>query len=113
MVQAHGVTRAAPAVHRADLSLPLEYIASLLIHPNARVRRLRFSESIPDTHASLAECARQGLGDIVSKRKDAPYRSGTRSGWIKVKTSEWRADKRWRGESPGGVQPDITRLKVS
>ena len=35
---------------------------------------------------------------IVAKRKDAPYRPGTRSSWVKVKTSEWRADNRWRGE---------------
>jgi hypothetical protein len=34
----------------------------------------------------------------VAKRKDAPYRSRTRIGWIKVKTSKWKADNRWRGE---------------
>jgi bifunctional non-homologous end joining protein LigD len=59
---------------------------------------LRFSESFPDANALLAECSRRGLEGIVAKRKDAPYRSGTRSGWIKVKTSEWRADNVWRGE---------------
>jgi ATP-dependent DNA ligase len=26
----------------------------------------------------------------VSKRLDAPYLSGSRSGWIKVKTAAWR-----------------------
>jgi bifunctional non-homologous end joining protein LigD len=59
---------------------------------------LRFSESFPDANALLAECTRRGLEGIVAKRKDAPYRSGTRSGWVKVKTSEWRADNQWRGE---------------
>jgi ATP-dependent DNA ligase len=50
---------------------------------------LRFSESFPDANALLAECSRRGLKGIVAKRKEAPFRSGTRSGWIKVKTSEW------------------------
>jgi ATP-dependent DNA ligase len=35
---------------------------------------------------------------IVAKRKDAPYRSGTRSGWIKVKTPEWKAANQYRAE---------------
>jgi ATP-dependent DNA ligase len=35
---------------------------------------------------------------VVAKRKDAPYRSGPRSGWIKVKTAEWRAANQWRAE---------------
>jgi ATP-dependent DNA ligase len=39
-----------------------------------------------------------GLEGIVSKRRDAPYRSGTRSEWVKVKTKSWRRDdrERWR-----------------
>jgi ATP-dependent DNA ligase len=66
----------------------------------ARTKRdlLRFSESFPDADALLAECSRRGLEGIVAKRKGTSYRSGTRSGWIKVKTSVWRADNRWRGE---------------
>jgi ATP-dependent DNA ligase len=48
--------------------------------------------------ATLAACARRGLEGIVSKRRNAPYRSGVRSGWIKVKTATWRAAnwERWR-----------------
>jgi bifunctional non-homologous end joining protein LigD len=59
---------------------------------------LRFSDSFPDANALLAECSRRGLEGIVSKRKDAPYRSGLRFGWVKVKTSTWRAAnrERWR-----------------
>ena len=65
----------------------------------AKCDLLRFSESFPDANALLAECSRRGLEGIVTKRKDdAPYRSGTRSGWIKVKTSEWKAANRWRAE---------------
>jgi bifunctional non-homologous end joining protein LigD len=59
---------------------------------------LRFSDSFPDADALPAECSRPGLEGIVAKRKDAPYRSGARSGWIKVKTSEWKAANRWRAE---------------
>jgi bifunctional non-homologous end joining protein LigD len=64
----------------------------------AKCNLIRFSESFPDANALLAECARRGLEGIVAKRKDAPYRSGTRGGWIKVKTAEWKAANRWRGE---------------
>ena len=59
---------------------------------------LRFSESFPDANALLAECSRRGLEGIVAKRKDAPYRSGTRGGWIKVKTSEWKAANQYRAK---------------
>jgi hypothetical protein len=55
-------------------------------------------DSFPDADVLLAECSRRGLEGIVAKRKDSVYRSGTHSGWVKVKTSEWRADNRWRGE---------------
>jgi ATP-dependent DNA ligase len=60
-------------------------------------RLIRFSESFPDANALLAECASRGLEGIVSKR-DAPYRSGTRSGWIKVKTPEWKEANRYRAK---------------
>jgi bifunctional non-homologous end joining protein LigD len=59
---------------------------------------LRFSDNFPDATVLLAECIRFGLEGIVAKRKDAPYRSGTRSGWVKVKTSEWKAANRYRAK---------------
>jgi ATP-dependent DNA ligase len=39
-----------------------------------------------------------GLEGVVSKRRDAPYRSGKRSDWIRVKCPAWRAanQQRWR-----------------
>jgi bifunctional non-homologous end joining protein LigD len=61
-------------------------------------RLIRFSESFPEADALLAECGRRGLEGIVSKRKDAPYRSGTRSGWIKGKTQEWKVANRYRAK---------------
>jgi hypothetical protein len=39
---------------------------------------------------------KSGLEGIVSKRRDSPYRSGTHSGWVKVKTSEWKEANRYR-----------------
>jgi bifunctional non-homologous end joining protein LigD len=57
----------------------------------AKSNLLRFSESFADADALLAECSRHGLEGIVAKREDAPYRPGTRSGWIKIKTTEWKA----------------------
>ena len=46
----------------------------------------------------LRAADRLGLEGIVSKRHDAPYRSGRQSEWIKVKCQTWReANKeRWR-----------------
>ena len=41
---------------------------------------IRYSDSFPDPIVLLAECIRLGLEGIVCKRKDAPYRSGPRSG---------------------------------
>ena len=58
----------------------------------------------PDPNALVAECTRLGLEGIVAKRRDSPYRSGTRSGWIKVKTPEWKAANQYRArlfEKPG------------
>jgi bifunctional non-homologous end joining protein LigD len=59
---------------------------------------IRFSDSFPDPIVLLAECIRLGLEGIVCKRKDAPYRSGGRSGWIKVKTEQWKSANRFRAQ---------------
>jgi bifunctional non-homologous end joining protein LigD len=64
----------------------------------AKCNVIRFSEAFPDPTALLAECARLGLEGIVAKRNDAPHRSGTRSGWIKVKTPEWKEANKFRRE---------------
>ena len=64
----------------------------------AKCNVIRFSEAFPDADGLLAECARLGLEGIVAKRRDSPYRSGTRSGWIKVKTPEWKAANQYRAK---------------
>jgi ATP-dependent DNA ligase len=43
---------------------------------------LQYSESFRD--ADLAECRKRGLEGIVSKKRDAPYRSG-KCDWMKIK----------------------------
>jgi bifunctional non-homologous end joining protein LigD len=46
---------------------------------------LHYSENFDDGLELLAATDRLGLEGIVSKLRDAPYRSGKQSEWIKVK----------------------------
>lgn len=62
-----------------------------------RDNRLRFSETFNDGVKLLASCDRMSLEGIVSKRADAPYRSGPTKDWIKVKCATWREANRNRG----------------
>jgi bifunctional non-homologous end joining protein LigD len=64
----------------------------------AKCNVIRFSEAFPDPNALLAEYTRLGSEGLVAKRRYSPYRSGARSGWIKVKTAEWRAANQYRAE---------------
>jgi bifunctional non-homologous end joining protein LigD len=59
--------------------------------------RLRLSESFDDGPKLLVAAERMQLEGIVSKRRDAPYRSGT-CDWTKVKCRTWRTVNRdrWR-----------------
>jgi bifunctional non-homologous end joining protein LigD len=59
---------------------------------------LRYSESVADPVRLLTAAHEFGLEGVVSKRLDAPYRSGTRPKWVKVKTQSWRIAnrERWR-----------------
>jgi bifunctional non-homologous end joining protein LigD len=59
---------------------------------------LRFSEEFTDPVKLLAATDKMGLEGVVSKRRTAPYRSGTRSGWVKVKSAAWRAANKDRWE---------------
>ena len=72
------------------------------------------SEPFEDGLALLRVAEERGLVGIVSKRRDAPYRSGECRDWRKVKTDAWRAAnrERWRlfernkaGVLRGGHQP--------
>ena len=64
----------------------------------ARDNRLRFSETFDDGAKLLASCDRMSLEGIVSKRADAPYRSGPTKDWIKVKCAAWREANKDRHE---------------
>jgi bifunctional non-homologous end joining protein LigD len=57
-----------------------------------------YSENFDDGLKLLAEADRLGLEDIVSKRRDAPYRSGKQCDLVKVKCATWRDvnKERWR-----------------
>jgi bifunctional non-homologous end joining protein LigD len=60
--------------------------------------RLRLSDGFDDGVELLAAAERMGLEGVVSKRRDASYRSGPKCGWVKVKTQAWREanGERWR-----------------
>jgi bifunctional non-homologous end joining protein LigD len=59
---------------------------------------LKFSEEFTDPVKLLDAADKMGLEGVVSKRRTAPYRSGTRSGWVKVKSATWRAADKDQGE---------------
>ena len=52
----------------------------------------------PDGARLLSSCERMGIEGVVSKKRAAPYRSGPRSGWLKVKCEAWRSANRDRGK---------------
>jgi bifunctional non-homologous end joining protein LigD len=56
------------------------------------------SEAFNDGEALLRVAENHGLEGVVSKRRDAPYRSGACRGWRKIKTTAWREANRdrWR-----------------
>jgi bifunctional non-homologous end joining protein LigD len=64
----------------------------------ANTNWLRYSEGFDDGLKLLTEADRLGLEGVVSKRRDAPYRSGKQCDWIKVKCETWRDAnrERWR-----------------
>ena len=55
---------------------------------------LRLSHTFGDGEKLLHAAAQRGLEGIVSKRRVGLYLPGTASGWIKVKTAEWREANR-------------------
>ena len=82
---------------RSLVGLPLDERRHLLRRVLRRAdKSLRLSETFDDPHALLTAVERHALEGIVSKRRDAPYVSGSRGGWIKVKTATWRAANRER-----------------
>ena len=64
----------------------------------ADTKHMQFSGDFPDPPKLLQACENLGLEGIVSKQRDAPYRSGPTKSWIKVKAATWRAANRDRYE---------------
>lgn len=64
----------------------------------ADVPCLHLVTAFEDGPALFQATERLGLEGIVSKRRDAPYRSGPSSDWLKIKTQGWRSAhaERWR-----------------
>ena len=60
--------------------------------------RICYSEYFADPTLLLKACSRMKLEGIVSKRADAPYRSGPSKDWVKVKCAHWREANQWRAE---------------
>jgi hypothetical protein len=54
------------------------------------------SEPFENGLALLRAAEERGLEGIVSKRRDAPYRSGECNDWLKVKPVAWREANRER-----------------
>jgi bifunctional non-homologous end joining protein LigD len=73
---------------------------------------ISLSEPFEDGLALLRVAEQQGLEGVVSKRRDAPYRSGDWRDWLKVKTTAWRNanGERWRIACP--VQISSVRSHV-
>ena len=57
---------------------------------------LRYVEHFEDGEALLAASTRLGLKGIVSKKRNAPYRSGPSHAWLTIKTTAWREAKQER-----------------
>jgi bifunctional non-homologous end joining protein LigD len=81
--------RELPLVERKDLLMVLIM--------GAGDDRLRLSDGFDDGVELLAAAERMGLEGVVSKRRDAAYRSGPRCSWIKTKTEAWREANKERG----------------
>ena len=59
---------------------------------------IQCSATFSDATALLTACTERNLEGIVSKRADAPYRSGPSADWVKVKCPAWRGANQWRHE---------------
>jgi ATP-dependent DNA ligase len=64
----------------------------------AKVPCLHLVDAFADGQKLLEAAEQHRLEGVVSKRRDAPYRSGKCGDWVKVKTVAWRRAnrERWR-----------------
>ena len=78
--------RKLPLVERKDLLMVLVM--------GAGDDRPRLSDGFDDGVKLLTASEWMGLEGVVSKRRNAAYRSGPRCGWIKTMTKAWREANR-------------------
>ncbi len=64
-----------------------------------QVPSLVYSDHFPDGSSLLKAAERLRLEGVVSKRRDAPYRSGCCSSWVKTKCETWLAANRDRWQA--------------
>ena len=85
-------------------SLPLiERTARLeRLLPRSTDPALGMVPSFDDGQALFIACMDRGLEGIVSKRRNASYRSGSRPEWTKIKCPGWTAQNRDRWEKLRG-----------
>jgi bifunctional non-homologous end joining protein LigD len=72
-------TRAAPLIERKRV------LQAFVTEAGASAPRILYSEHFEDGAALYAQAAKLGLEGVVSKRVDAPYRSGRGEHWHKTK----------------------------
>jgi bifunctional non-homologous end joining protein LigD len=78
-------TRASPLIERKRV------LQALLSETRRRAPRVLYSEHFDDGAKLYARVSAMGLEGIVSKRADAPYRSGRSEQWLKVKC--WKRER--------------------
>jgi bifunctional non-homologous end joining protein LigD len=78
-------TRAAPLIERKRV------LQSFLAEAGASAPRVIYSEHFEDGADLYGRALGMGLEGIVSKRADAPYRSGRTEAWCKVKC--WKSER--------------------
>jgi bifunctional non-homologous end joining protein LigD len=82
-----------PLIERKD------QLAGLLKLCNAG--SIHFVPFFDDGEALMLACMEHSLEGVVSKKRDAPYRSGRGPTWVKSKTPMWRQANKDRWERMG------------
>ncbi len=77
--------RAAPLIERKQV------LEALLSEARTTAARVLYSEHFDDGAKLYARVSAMGLEGVVSKRADAPYRSGRSEHWLKVKC--WKCER--------------------
>ena len=75
--------------------------------------RIQMLETFEDPRRLLEVCNEQRLEGIVSKRADAPYKSGRTPTWVKVKSETWREENRDRYELFQSIDDQEPRARSS